>query len=138
MARRLIVDTGILIALERGLIPPGRVLTPEDDVAMSAVTLAELTHGAIRAHDNTRARRQEFINDLVSLLPVEAYDAKVARIHGELLAYTFQAGQRRGAYDLIIAATAVLSQRTIMTTDRRASFADLPGVLAEVVPVEVS
>ncbi len=33
-----------------------------------------------------------------------------------------------GAHDLIIAATAVVTRRTILTTDRGAHYADLPGV----------
>jgi predicted nucleic acid-binding protein len=61
-------------------------------------------------------------------LPVEAYDLATAEAHGRLLAHVHRAGQARGAHDLIIAATAIATRRVVLTTDRKARYADLPGV----------
>lgn len=61
-------------------------------------------------------------------LPIEAYGREVALFHGRLLAHTHQNGTKRGAHDLVIAATAAQTGRTILTTDSKARFADLPGV----------
>ena len=39
-----------------------------------------------------------------------------------------RSGAERAAHDLIIAAAAVATGRTVLTTDRNARFEDLPGV----------
>lgn len=55
------------------------------------------------------------------------YDLDVAEAHAELLEVRAQ-GQPRGAHDLIIAATAKASERTVVTADATA-FSGLTGVL---------
>lgn len=45
----------------------------------------------------------------------------------ELLVAVRKAGRQRGAHDLIIAATALSTGRTVVTSDRQ-GFDDLPGV----------
>jgi tRNA(fMet)-specific endonuclease VapC len=62
--------------------------------------------------------------DAIDCLP---YDLHVARAHAELLAHVAETGTPRGAHDLIIAATAKATDRTLVTLDRR-GFAGLPGV----------
>jgi tRNA(fMet)-specific endonuclease VapC len=42
--------------------------------------------------------------------------------------------RKRGAYDLLVAATAATTARTVITMDSSAAFDDLPGVRAQVVP----
>jgi tRNA(fMet)-specific endonuclease VapC len=68
-------------------------------------------------------------------VPVEDYDSTVAGHHAELIAHMRRVGRPRGAHDLIIAATARATGRTILTTDRRARFDELPSVSARLVPV---
>jgi tRNA(fMet)-specific endonuclease VapC len=48
-------------------------------------------------------------------------------VHTELLVAVRKAGRPRGAHDLIIAATALSTGRTVVTSDRQ-GFDDLPGV----------
>ena len=52
----------------------------------------------------------------------------VAQVHGRLLATVHRQGTQRGAHELIIAAAAAATRRTIVTADRRARFVYLPGV----------
>lgn len=128
MARRLILDTGILVRSERegqGLIG---LLDDDDDVAIAAVSLAELQFGVELADGSRRAGRQEFVDGVRALVPVEDYTADVAVIHARLLAYVRRQGKPRGAHDLIIAATAAATARTLVTTDGKAAFDHLPGV----------
>ncbi|MFB7613064.1 hypothetical protein [Kitasatospora sp. NPDC056181] len=61
---------------------------------------------------------------------MEDYTPDTARIHARLMAYVRRQGKPRGAHDLIIAATAVATARTVVTADPPAAFADLPGVQA--------
>ncbi len=128
MARRLILDTGVLIASERGRGGIAEVITDDDDLVIAAVTVAELRTGIELAADTHRARRAEFLVQVLEILPVEPYDVATAEAHGRLLAHVHRTGTPRGAHDLLIAATAVATRRTILTTDRAARFGDLPGV----------
>lgn len=125
MARRLILDTGVLIEQERG--GGLSAIDRDDDVAIAAVTLGELWTGVLLARDELRAsRRREFVEAIRELVPAVPYDDEVAAAHGALLAHVHRTGTPRGAHDLIIAATAVATSRTLVTTDRSARFSALP------------
>ena len=45
MARRLIVDTGVLVASERGRAHLAEVVAADDDLVVAAITVAELRTG---------------------------------------------------------------------------------------------
>jgi tRNA(fMet)-specific endonuclease VapC len=130
MARRLILDTGVILRAERGDGGLARLLRGDDDVTIAAVSLAELRFGVESAYDSRRARRQEFVDGVRALIPVEDYTSDVAVVHARLLAHVRREGKPRGAHDLIIAATAAATARTLVTTDGRAAIDDLPGVHA--------
>lgn len=128
MVRRLIVDTGVLIASERARTELASVITEDDDLVVAAVTVAELRAGIELATDRYRVPRREFLVKVLETLPVEPYGLATTEVHGRLLAHVHRTGTRPGAHDLIIAATAVANNRTVLTTDRNAHFDDLPGV----------
>lgn len=128
MARRLIIDTGVLIASERVRAEPMDVIAEDDDLVIAAITVAELHAGIELATERHRAARAEFLVRVLETLPVEPYDLATAEVHGRLLAHVHRDGNRRGAHDLIIAATAVATKRIVLTTDRSANFHDLAGV----------
>ena len=128
MARRLILDTGVLIASERGRAGPLDVISDDDDLVIASITVAELRTGIELAVAEHRAARAEFLLKVLETLPVEPYDLATAEVHGRLLAHVHRGGRPRGAHDLIIAATAIATKRTVLTTDRNANFHDLPGV----------
>ncbi len=73
------------------------------------------------------------MEELLSVLPVVEYDLATARAHARILAATRQAGKPRGAHDLMIAATAITTGRTILTADVH-SFAGLPDVRVRPLP----
>jgi len=89
--------------------------------------VAELHVGVELSEGQRRARRQAFLDDVVGTVPVLPYDLDVAAAHGELLVAVRRQDLPRGAHDLIIAATAKASSRTIVTADT-AAFHDLPDV----------
>ena len=70
---------------------------------------------------------------MLATVPVEDYTPDVTAAHARLLAHVRRTGRPRGAHDLIIAATATATRRTVLTADGSAAFADLPGVDALVV-----
>lgn len=128
MARRLIVDTGVLVASERRREAFTEFVEPDDDLVIAAITVAELRTGIELATDRHRAARAEFVLQVLKALPIEPYDLATAEAHGRLLAHVHRSGSKRGAHDLIIAATALVTNRVILTTDRAARFGELPGV----------
>lgn len=128
MARRLIIDTGVLVASERGRTGLMDVVSEDDDLVIAAITVAELRTGIELANVRHRAGRAEFLVKVLETLPVEPYDLATAEVHGRLLAHVHRSGTKRGAHDLMIAATALATRRIVLTTDRSANFHDLPGV----------
>lgn len=117
-----------MIDAERGRAAPLEALIgDEDDVAIAAITAAELTVGVELADGERRQTREAFVAAVLGAVSVEAYDLDVARVHGALLAYTRRSGRPRGAHDLIIAATARARGRKVVTADLD-GFADLPEV----------
>ncbi|MEX2419539.1 MAG: PIN domain-containing protein [Acidimicrobiia bacterium] len=125
--KALLLDTTFLIDAERSGSHLEGVLADDDDVAIAAITVAELLVGVRLASGRRKSERAAFVDDVVSTLPIVAYDLAVAQHHSELLAVVRQAGRPRGAHDLIIAATARSSRRVVVTTDAVA-FEGLPGV----------
>ena len=134
MAQRLILDTGVLTAAERGKAEVDSVIGDADDVAVAAITIAELLVGVELADPVRRPARQAFVDQVLALIPVEEYTTDIARVHARLMAHVRREGKTRGAYDLLIAATAAATARTVVTMDSSAAFDDLPGVRAQVVP----
>ena len=131
MARRLILDTGILVTAERAGEPPA--LDDGDDIVIAAVTVAELLVGVELASDAQREARAAYVDRVLAEVPVEPYDLTVVRHHADLLAFAHRSGRARGAHDLLIAATARATGRTILTRDESARYDELPGVSALVV-----
>ncbi len=126
MARRLILDTTVLVTLERGAGLED-LLEDDDDVAIAAITAGELLVGVELADGKRRRAREAFVDALLTTIPVEGYDLEVARAHARLLAHVRRMGTPRGAHDLIIAATAAATSRTVVTSDA-GGFHRLPDV----------
>jgi tRNA(fMet)-specific endonuclease VapC len=124
----LLLDTTFLIDAERQGLDVDAAISDDDDVAIAAVTVAELLVGVKLASGKRRAARQAYVDEVIGALPIIAYDVGVAVEHAELLAAVRQEGRPRGAHDLLIAATARATDRTIVSADLGA-FADLPGVV---------
>jgi tRNA(fMet)-specific endonuclease VapC len=122
-----LLDTTFLIDAERAGEGLDALIADEDDVAIAAITVAELLVGVELSEGKKRAERQAFVDDIVAILQVLTYDLEVSAAHAELLAAVRRQGLPRGAHDLIIAATAKASGRTVVTADATA-FEDLPDV----------
>jgi predicted nucleic acid-binding protein len=129
------VDTSVVIDLGRvdGDALPG-------EVALAAVTLAELAAGPHATDDPAeRARRQERLQRVEATFDPIPFDAVAARAYGRVYAEVAAAGRRargRRAVDLLIAATAVAAELPLYTRNP-ADFDGLSGVL-EVIAVEAN
>jgi predicted nucleic acid-binding protein len=129
VGRRLILDTNTLIAYERRAID--RTQLADDELSIAGVTVAEFREGA--EHADTEARRTQrlaVLTDLLAVVDVLDYTVVTAAEHAKLMAAVRRSGRPRGLHDLIIAAHAAETGRTIVSTDAAARFGDLPGVCA--------
>lgn len=124
---RLILDTTVLVAAERSRKHLDSLIADEDDVVIASITAAELLVGVHLADEANRTRRASFVEAILATVAIEDYDLDVARAHAKLLAHVRRTGRPRGAHDLLIAATAAATHRTLVSADAQA-FADLPGV----------
>jgi tRNA(fMet)-specific endonuclease VapC len=129
VGRRLILDTNVLIAYERGTID--REVLDEDELAIAAVSVAEYRVGIELADSPARAAdRSRALVALMSAIDVLDYTDATAAHHAKLIAHVRRTGMPRGAHDLIIAAHALQSGRAVLTFDAKARFGVLPGVSA--------
>jgi predicted nucleic acid-binding protein len=122
--RQGMLDTNILIL--RRWIDPAEL---PDEMAISAITLAELSAGPheVRRNDEQaayeehaeRARRLEILQRAESEFDPVPFDAEAARIFGRVTAAVIAAGRKpRGrAVDLMIAATAIAEGLPLYTTN---------------------
>jgi predicted nucleic acid-binding protein len=105
----VLLDTSILITAEAG---------PEEDAAISVVSLTELHFGVLVAKDDdTRARRMLRLGAIEDHFDALPFDAAAARECGRLHAVVAKRGgqPRRRAFDLAIAATANVQGVPLLT-----------------------
>lgn len=100
-----------------------------DEVAISAITLAELSAGPHEVHSlpgypageehAERARRLDILQRAESEFDPIPFDAEAARIYGRVTAAVVAAGRkpRRRASDLMIASTAIAAGLPLFTTN---------------------
>jgi tRNA(fMet)-specific endonuclease VapC len=125
----ILLDSGVLINLARSRTPVGDENLPDEEMAVAAITIAEIREGVERFKGTDRyALQREVESRLLAAVTVLDYTFPTAVQHGRLLAHARTSGQPRGAHDLIIAAHAAQTGLTLYTTDARANFTELPGV----------
>jgi tRNA(fMet)-specific endonuclease VapC len=117
-----------LVDAERSGGALAEVIDDGDDVAVAAITVAELKVGVQLAKGHRREKRERFVTAVLDAVSIEVYDLGVAEAHAALLAHVRRAVAPRGAHDLIIAATARARERQVVSLDQ-SGFAELPDVL---------
>lgn len=112
---RGLLDTSVVIDLERL-----EASQSPEEVAISAVTLAELAAGPHAATTpDERARRQDRLQRTEAAFDPLPFDIEAARAYGRIYAAVLSTGQRKArgprAVDLLIAATASASGLPLLT-----------------------
>jgi predicted nucleic acid-binding protein len=105
----LLLDTSVLIS---------GVEDPEEEVAISVISLTELHFGVLVARDSeARALRMRRLGEIAERFEPLAFDAVAARECGRLHAAVLERGgkPRRRAFDLAIAATASVNGAALLT-----------------------
>ena len=127
---KYLLDTNMVIyVLKRR---PIEVLSRFNDnagrMAMSAITLAELYHGAEKSAKV--AQNLEVVEEFASLVQVLAYNAKASQHYGAIRSQLEKAVQPIGVNDLHIAAHA-RSEGLVVVTNNTSEFSRIPGLMVE-------
>jgi len=110
----LILDTSVVIANERrgdsvrNILRQARTIHGEFDVALSAVSAVELTHGIYRARTVAdRERRRLFCEEIFRDLIVHPVTLHIAQLAGQIEGGQAAKGNSIAVEDLMIGATAL-------------------------------
>jgi predicted nucleic acid-binding protein len=99
------------------------------DIAISVVTLIELAHGAARADTSPRReKRQQFIHELLTALPIHPITMPIALRVGQIDGENQAKGIRIPLSDLLIGGTALELGYSVATSNLR-HFEMVPGLL---------
>lgn len=130
----VIFDSSEIIALERNRSKVEELIIGREDepFGISVITVAELLHGVERADSEARrVKRQAFVEKVIEQFPVYPFDVAAARIYARIWASLVQRGFTVGAHDLVVAATAISLDYTVITSNRR-DFEKIEGLRFEV------
>jgi tRNA(fMet)-specific endonuclease VapC len=127
-----LLDTTVFIDLERAVrrLSPATAMAavserleeqlgPDEDVAIAAITASELLHGVHRASPAYRARREAFVEAVLTAFPPLPFGLLAARAHARIWAELASTGQDVGAHDRIVAATAITAGWRVGTANTR-------------------
>jgi tRNA(fMet)-specific endonuclease VapC len=124
----VLIDTDMLVDLERGIVNPKvEDAIGDEGRAISVITVSELLHGVHRARGAQRTRRRAFVEHLLGGMRAIEITEQVARVHAEVWAQLATKGQLIGAHDLWIAATA-LAHGLDLATGNTDEFQRVPGL----------
>lgn len=126
---RVVLDTSILIDLERGRLPLKTIFNPTDDYFVSEIAIAEFLVGIeLSSSQKFRERKYKFLEELEEIITTKPFDRDHASEYAKLTAQSTREGIVRGTYDLAIAACAVHLAAVLYTRDKRARFDKLLGL----------
>lgn len=113
----LMIDTNVFVQYERRGLPFDLSRWESSgDVFISVVTASELLMGVHRAdNDARRKRRSKFVETILASVSVLDFTMAVARRHAKVYTELAQKGQQIGAHDMIIAATALCHDHSLLT-----------------------
>ena len=125
----IILDADVIIRGEKGAfdLPRWVASQPTEEFEVAAITVAELWHGVERAVGSQRAKRQHYLQAILTPLPIIPYTELTACEHARVWAELEAAGKMIGFYDVIVAATALERGSKVATFNRR-HFAQVQGL----------
>ena len=112
-----LLDTDHCIALLRGQLDLNDHVSPQEELATTAISVAELTHGAHRSrHSEDNMARLEVLLSVLVILP---FDEAAGRKFGALKAELEVRGNPLDNLDLQIASIAIENKCQILTNNSR-------------------
>lgn len=115
-----LVDTSVLVAAERAKRGVVEAVAPHSDVAISVITAVELWRGVERSGGvRQRRQREDLLISAAGRFQTLPLDGEMALTAAELWVDLERQGVVIPLFDLLIAATAVVSERTLLTADAK-------------------
>jgi tRNA(fMet)-specific endonuclease VapC len=123
-----VLDSDHCVALLRGRLDLRVRVAPSEELALAAISVGELTHGAFKsARTADNLAKMDVLLAAVAILP---YNEEAARRFGRTKADLERAGMRLSDLDLQIASI-VLEYDVPLVTHNRRHFERVPGLAIE-------
>ena len=112
-----LLDTDHCIAILRGQLDLNAHVTPQEELGTTAISVAELTHGAHRSQNREdNLARLEVLFSVLIILP---FDETAGRKFGELKAELEARGKPLDQFDLQIASIAIEHDCQLLTNNSK-------------------
>ena len=115
------LDADVIIGGEKGVFDLAAWVAslPNANFEVAAITIAELWHGVTRASRLHKAKRQQYLENIVAGLPIIPYTEQTAYEHARIWGELEACGKMIGFYDVIVAATALERGSSLATFNQR-------------------
>ncbi len=126
----ILLDTNVVVAFlngDKSILK--RIRVEIDEIGLSTLVVAELDYGAKvsqRSEDNL-----EKLYRLLEIIQVVPFDIECAKIFGTIKSKLRSLGKPTGEVDALIAATAMVHEATLVTTNKK-HFENIEGLKIEV------
>lgn len=125
----IIIDTCILIEIERGKVNLDFTnLNTESPLYISSITVAELLIGVNNSTtEERRIKKETFLNQIIASIEVIDFGIEESRIYANILSTLYKKNVTIGIHDLLIAATAISNNCSVLTRNIK-DFERIEGV----------
>lgn len=130
----ILLDTNIIAAFLNGNeLVPKRILEAVDQIALSALVVAELNYGA-KVSSKTK-ENLERLNRLLEIIRVVPFDIECAKAFGTIKSRLRSISTPTGEMDALIAATAIANNAILVTMNKK-HFENIENLNVEIWPTK--
>ena len=128
----LVLDTSIIVDAQRGKVHLDLILTKfaYTDIFVSSITVSELFLGIHFSREEFKQKRLFYIEGILNELVVIDFDYELAKTHANICAKLRKEGNLIGPNDLIIAASCIHYQHSLLTFNIK-EFSRIPDLFLE-------
>ena len=125
----LVLDTSIIVDAQRGKLDLDFTLTKfaHTDIFASAITVSELFLGIHFSREEFKQKRLSYVEGFLEDLLIIDFDYELAQTHANISAQLRKEGNLIGPNDLIIAATCIHYQHSLLTFNIK-EFSSVPNL----------
>ena len=125
-----LIDTNIIIYRLKNLgnVNANFLKNKDNHMSLSVISYGELVFGAKKS--KAVEKNMETVNAIKSIFPLPEITSEIMNIFGEIKAYTQKIGKTIDDMDLLIAATAITNNFTLVTHNTK-HFKNLPNLKVE-------
>ena len=125
-----LIDTNIIIYRLKnlGTVNANFLKNKDNHMSLSVISYGELVFGAKKS--KAVEKNMETVNAIKSIFPLLEITSEIMNIFGEIKAYTQKIGKTIDDMDLLIAATAITNNFTLVTHNTK-HFKNIPNLKVE-------